>query len=122
MGWSDRRQWRHPALARPTRLTMVGALRARVHAGAADRPPRPGGFPQGADKGPGRLELRDHSCGMTWAQIAIIPTNSAIDVSAAASSTKILNMACSITRTYEEHCSHFVLWSQANSAASKRNG
>ncbi|TWB55638.1 hypothetical protein FBZ94_107154 [Bradyrhizobium sacchari] len=38
------------------------------------------------------LELKNQSCGMTWAQIAIIPTNSVMDASAAASSTKILNM------------------------------
>jgi hypothetical protein len=34
-----------------------------------------------------------HSCGINCAQTAIIPTNSVIDASAAASSTNILNIA-----------------------------
>ena len=34
--------------------------------------------------------------GISWAQTAIIPTNSVIDANAAASSTKIFNMAASV--------------------------
>ena len=45
---------------------------------------------------------------MSWAQTAIIPTNSAIDASAAASSTKTFNMPASHVRTYEEQCSSYV--------------
>src|SRR6476646_402071 len=52
----------------------------------------------------------DQSWGISCAQTAIIPTNSVIDASAAASSTNILNMSDSYDpRTYEEHCSFFVL-------------
>ena len=81
-------------------------------------------FPKGGEKGheTRHQEGPHQSCGSTWAQIAIIPTNSAIEVSAAASSTKILNMAYSLAGTYEEHCSYFVLRSQANSTISQRNG
>jgi hypothetical protein len=41
----------------------------------------------------------DQSAARTCAQTAIIPTNSAIDVKAAASSTKIRNTATSRSRT-----------------------
>jgi hypothetical protein len=78
-------------------------------------------FPK-ADRGARTQSCGNQSWGMTWAQIAIIPTNNVIDASAAASSTKILNMAYSLARTYEEHCSHFVLGSQAVSAISTRDG
>ena len=50
---------------------------------------------------------------MICAQSAIIPTNSVSDANAAASSTKIFNIAPlqdrDFTRTYAEHCSFFVL-------------
>lgn len=45
------------------------------------------------------------SWGMSCAQTAIIPTNSAIDASAAASSTKIFNMSAS---TIREHMRNIV--------------
>jgi hypothetical protein len=49
------------------------------------------------------------SCGISCAQIAIIPMNSVIDASAAASSTKIFNIACllgeNIQRTMFSFCS-----------------
>ena len=46
--------------------------------------------------------------GISCAQTAIIPMNSVIDASAAASSTKVFNMPASSIGTYEERCSHFV--------------
>ena len=53
---------------------------------------------------------------MSCAQTAIIPTNSAIDASAAASSTKIFNMPASLIR---EHMRNIVLilffWSSVGS-------
>jgi hypothetical protein len=46
------------------------------------------------------------SCEMSCAQTAIIPTNSVIDASAAASSTKILNIALSLRQ--QEHRENIV--------------
>jgi hypothetical protein len=43
--------------------------------------------------------------GISCAQTAIIPMNSVIDASAAASSTNVFNMPASKIGTYEEHCS-----------------
>ena len=49
------------------------------------------------------------SWGINCAHTAIIPMNSVIDASAAASSTKIFNIAASLDeRTNEEQCSFFV--------------
>jgi hypothetical protein len=42
-----------------------------------------------------RRQARFQSWGMSWAQTAIIPTNSAIDANAAASSTKTFNTPAS---------------------------
>ena len=54
-----------------------------------------------------------HSCGISCAHTAIMPTNRTIDASAAASSTKVFNMSASvIPRTYGEHSSSFVLESR----------
>ena len=74
---------------------------------------------------------------MTCAQIAIIPTNSAIDVKAAASSTNNLSMAdlriglelaCSVRKpkvgpsgTYEEQCSFSVLFVKMRQWVSLKN-
>jgi len=38
---------------------------------------------------------------MTWAHIAIIPTNNPIDAKAAASSTKTLNITASLAKNIE---------------------
>src|SRR3954453_12613807 len=54
-----------------------------------------------------------HSWGINCAQTAIIPTNSTIDASAAASSTNVFNIAPLPSRTYGEQCSFFVLASSA---------
>src|SRR5262249_23526938 len=51
------------------------------------------------------------------AQTASIPTNSVIDVSAAASSTKILNIIDLPCGTYSEQCSTFVPWSRHGSGS-----
>ena len=45
-----------------------------------------------------RAQARPQSWGITWAQTAIIPTNSVIDASAAASSTNIFNIPASMER------------------------
>jgi hypothetical protein len=64
-----------------------------VHAAAAVGGIHPA-FPQIAGFGPQR-PWRHQSWGINCAQIAIIPTNSTIDASAAASSTKIFNIPAS---------------------------
>ena len=89
-------------------MVMPGAR--GVHAEGAIALRRPA-FPQPAPHGLiRRLRPTHQSCGITCAQTAIIPTNSAIDASAAASSTNIRNMIRlpNEMRTYEEHCSFFV--------------
>src|SRR6266436_137534 len=93
--------------ARPSRADSLlngGALGARSPCGTRDFP-APSGFsprsclkelpqelPQAASRG---RQARFQSWGMSWAQTAIIPTNSAIDANAAASSTKTFNMPAS---------------------------
>src|ERR1700741_1619112 len=78
-------------------------------------------FPQAADPAPG---VGPQSWGISCAQTAIIPTNSVIDASAAASSTKTFNMPASsfanIRRTLFPVCSgsqgrvvgQFEIWSR----------
>jgi hypothetical protein len=44
------------------------------------------------------LQIGHHRLGITWAHIAIIPTNSPIDAKAAASSTKTLNITASLLK------------------------
>jgi hypothetical protein len=61
-----------------------------VHAEGADAPRRPA-FPQA----PSPAKPKNQSWPMSWAQTAIIPTNSVIDAKAAASSTKIRNIVVS---------------------------
>jgi hypothetical protein len=68
---------------------MVEPHAIGVHAERGRRPRRPA-FPQG-----------DQNAVSSWAQTAIIPTNSAIDVKAAASSTKIRNITTSLVKNIE---------------------
>src|ERR1700731_1879593 len=70
---------------------MVVPQSCGVHAERAIVAPPPG-FPQAAGRAPG---VGPQSWGISCAQTAIIPTNSVIDASAAASSTKIFNMPVS---------------------------
>jgi hypothetical protein len=87
---SDYRGWRgrRPTLKGPTRPSMVKPPPACVHAEGAIPARRPA-FPQGVHD----VRERPHNWGISCAQTAIIPTNSAIDANAAASSTKIFNIA-----------------------------
>src|SRR5260370_40210702 len=83
------------APARPSRADSPlngGALGARSPCGTRDFPPPSGFSPGGFVKA---RQARFQSWGMSWAQTAIIPTNSAIDAKAAASSTKTFNMPAS---------------------------
>src|ERR1700726_3110848 len=68
---------------RPTRPAMVVPQSCGVHAERAIVARRPA-FPQAAGPAPG---VGPQSWGINCAQTAIIPTNSVIDASAAASST-----------------------------------
>jgi hypothetical protein len=63
-----------------------------VHAEAANRPLCPA-FPQATGEA--------QNCVNSWAQTATIPTNSVIDARAAASSTKIRNIAASLVQNIE---------------------
>lgn len=53
-----------------------------------------------------------HNWVSSWAHTAIIPTNSAMDVSAAASSTKIRNMSASRSLEHRENIVPFLFWRQ----------
>jgi hypothetical protein len=55
-------------------------------------------FPKSALKA---LQIGDHRLGITWAHIAIIPTNNPIDAKAAASSTKTLNITASLLKNVQ---------------------
>ena len=83
-----------------TRRSMVKARSRRVYAKHL-RPRRRPAYPQS--------RRSPQSWVKSCAQTAIIPTNSVSDANAAASSTKIFNMPASMTGTYGEHCSFFVL-------------
>ena len=73
---------------------MVMRRARRVHAERAIVDRRPAFSPQRACPS-GPCPLPSQSWGISCAQTAIIPTNSVIDASAAASSTKIFNMPVS---------------------------
>src|SRR5258708_232012 len=98
MDWSDHWGLRERGRPRrPTRPSMVMPWALSVHAERAIPDRRPA-FPQVGAWGrpapsPSQRRPRPQSWGINCAQIAIIATKSAIDVSAAASSTNVFNMA-----------------------------
>jgi hypothetical protein len=84
---------------------MVRLPKSQVHAPRRSHLPLAGFSPRGK-KRPAlahwlfpKSGLKAYRLGITWAHIAIIPTNSPIDAKAAASSTKILNITASCLRT-----------------------
>ena len=81
---------RQAASKADSRAAMVKPRPECVHAEGVIAGRRPA-YPQGAAPTAVRLQ----SWGINCAQTAIIPTNSAIDASAAASSTKTFNMSAS---------------------------
>jgi hypothetical protein len=94
MDWGDRQGPKGNAKPsnRPTRPSIVRPWTRTVHAEGVNHARRPA-FPQGAHLPSRRpTRRRAQSCGISCAHTAIIPTKSAIDASAAASSTNILNI------------------------------
>src|SRR5882757_74499 len=96
---------------RPTRPAMVMPRAQAVHAEPGFPVRRPA-FPQ-LERPP------DQSWGINCAQTAIIPTNSTIDASAAASSTKVLNMSRSVDLEHRKNIVPF-LFSKSTSENQRR--
>ena len=81
-----------PRMRAELAAAMVMPWPCRVHAERSLRARHPA-FPQARPQvGLDQVSAPPQSCGITCAQTAIIPTNSVIDASAAASSTNILNI------------------------------
>ena len=84
---------------------MVTAPVTQVHEALPPRLPLSAFSPRGAKETKPKPALAptigNHRLGITWAHIAIIPTNSPIDAKAAASSTKTLNMTASLFKNVQ---------------------
>src|ERR1700760_656523 len=89
-----------PRPRRPTRPAMVMPQAQPVHAEP--------GFPVRRPAFPQPERLPNQSWGINCAQTAIIPTNSPIDASAAASSTKVFNMSRSLDLEHRKNVVPFL--------------